>query len=151
MKEQEKGIVEYREVCIVTCPHTFVIYKLTAEQFDKELERLRREHKYVLVNLIDGKKCIVFENSMLIEIEIQKETEPKEIPKPTPKIIELQEFHDNAGRTLFTIRDFDRFIRTWFKDEDMIIYVLNGRRMIITANDIFQEDIKTKEQDKFYV
>ncbi len=141
-KPEHKCEIKYREMTGIAHKPDSIKYYLSKTGMDDEIEELSKTCEELLIYITPDKRRIIsYSNSMSIEDE----------QKNKLKYVELTEFYDNIARTIFTISDFDKFLEDEYKDTSESVYILGGRRMIITANEIYQEKQKQNEQDKQYV
>ncbi len=152
MEEHNECKIVYRKLDSIQYPRNFVTYKFSKKQFDREIERLAEYNKYIIINIIEGNRSIVSEDSILIEHNSEEENiSIQQSPEQAPQrsVIELVDLC-SSGLNVFTLKNFDDFLDTYQKDTSTSLFRLNGRRMLLLENEIFQEDIK-QEKDKQYI
>jgi len=140
--------IKYRKVEAMKYPENFVFYYFTKEEMDVEIKDLLEINTEIVVNVCAGQRFIVLEKSVYIEI-----SEEKKEPETETKInlIELEDMYEPDGCSIYTLKDFDKFIEYWHKGKNINVFVLNGIRMIIYEHAIYQELKKNVEHDKQYV
>lgn len=143
-KEEHKCEIVIEEYVHIQFPEDMELRILSKERFKEYIEELSKFNDFIRIEIIDGKKCVIFRDSKTIYQEYNKSGDPKQI------ITELVDFKDNKNRSIFILEDFDKYLKENTIVNEVNIFRINGTRMIIFEDSIYQEKTKEDEHNKLY-
>lgn len=138
--EEHKCEILTKEYKDIQFPEKMEIRTVSKEEFEKEIKSLSYRYEVFIIEIINKRRCIVYREQKIIIMEDDKNGDTKQI------ITELVDFQDSKQRPIYILEDFDKFVNEKIKIKEIDIFRINGTKMIIFEDAIYQE--KTKEENE---